>query len=270
LTPAGDKYPVLKWPLVRGVAAFVGSLVTGMKLITQSAEMAGLDEMEESEEPGAVDRFLEKHFGEKSLEYLVFVSAAVAVVFSVLIFMLLPTWLAGFIRPLLADHAWAVGIVEGLLRILILTGYMLLIGRNKDIRRVFQYHGAEHKTINCHESGQPLTAESIRSHNRLHKRCGTSFLLIVALISMVVFIFVRTDVIWARFLLRIVFVPLIAGASYEVIRWAGRHEGRLVDVLSFPGMMLQKISTSEPDDQQIEVAVAALEEVLANEPPDPQ
>ena len=136
---------------------------------------------------------------------------------------------------------------------------------SKDIRRVFEYHGAEHKTINCHERGMGLTIENVAAQTRLHKRCGTSFLLIVALISMIFFMFVRTDVIWARFFLRILFIPGIAGLSFEVIRAAGRTAGRWADIVSFPGMCLQKISTAEPDDGQILVAVAALNEVLSKE-----
>ena len=144
--------------------------------------------------------------------------------------------------------------------------YMFLISRTKEIKRVFQYHGAEHKTINCFESEQELTVENVRPCTRLHKRCGTSFLVFVMLSSMVVFFFVRTDAILLRLVTRILLVPFIAGVSYEVIRWAGNSESRLVQIVSYPGFCLQKLTTAEPDDSQIECAIAAMKGVLEDEP----
>jgi uncharacterized protein YqhQ len=162
--------------------------------------------------------------------------------------------------------SWALGVVEGLIRIAIFLTYMWLISKMKEIQRVFQYHGAEHKTIACFESGKELTVENVRPCTRLHKRCGTSFLLFVMLISMVVFFFVRTDVFIIRLITRICLVPFIAGISYEVLRWAGRSENIIVRVLSAPGLALQKLTTQEPDDKQIECAIAAMKGVLEDEP----
>ena len=253
------RYSFWKLPVIRGVVAFADSLVLGMKIITRSAEIAGMDT---EEEPGKVELFLQKIFGDKWTDYILYLSVAFSVVLSVGLFMLLPTWLASFLRWL---PLWAISIAEGLLRIAILIGYMLLISRMSEIQRVFQYHGAEHKTIHCYENDQDLIVEHVRNCSRFHKRCGTSFLFLVMIISMVVFFFVRVDEIWLRLLLRVLFVPLIAGMSYECIRWAGRSQSVFVKVVSYPGICLQKITTSEPDDAQIEVAIAAMKEVLEDE-----
>lgn len=253
------KYAFWKLPVMRGVAAFADALVLGMKIMTRSAEIAGTDE---EVAPDKVELFLQKLFGDKWTDYILYFSVALSVVLSVGLFMLLPTWLAGFLRIL---PLWAVSIAEGLLRIVILVSYMLLISRMKEIKRVFQYHGAEHKAIHCFENNKELTIDHVRNFSRFHKRCGTSFLFLVMLISMVVFFFVQTDELWLRLLLRILFVPLIAGVSYEVLRWAGSSQSLFVKVISYPGICLQKITTSDPDDGQIEVAIAALKEVLEYE-----
>lgn len=266
-TPVSDKYKWLRLPILRGVVSFVDSLVMGMKIITLSAEIAmGDEENGEPYEPSKFEKFLTRTFGEKLNDILLYTSVCIALVFSVLLFILTPTWLASFIRPLLGGNTWALGVVEGLLRIFILVAYVYLISRSKDIQRVYEYHGAEHKTINCLEHGDELTVANVAKHTRLHKRCGTSFLLIVMIISMVVFFFIRTDVVWMRFGFRLLLVPVIAGLSYELIRWAGRSDSALVNIVSYPGMCLQKITTSEPADDQIEVAIAAMKEVLAHEP----
>ena len=180
------------------------------------------------------------------------------------LFFILPVFLGNFFKTFVP--VWALGVVEGLMRIAIFLTYLFLISRMKEIQRVFQYHGAEHKTIACFEAGKELTVENVRPCTRLHKRCGTSFLLFVMLISMVVFFFVRTDVFIIRLITRICLVPFIAGISYEVLRWAGRSENIIVRVLSAPGLALQKLTTQEPDDKQIECAIAAMKGVLEDEP----
>ncbi|MCL2351244.1 MAG: DUF1385 domain-containing protein [Firmicutes bacterium] len=200
---------------------------------------------------------------------MIYVSVALAIVLAVGIFMLLPVWLGSFFRPLLGGSTWALGIIEGLIRIAIFLLYVYLISLSKDIRRVYQYHGAEHKTINCYESGDELCVANVRGRSRLHKRCGTSFLLIVMLISMIVFFFVRTGSVPLRILSRLILVPVIAGLSYEVIRWAGRNDNRFVRIVSFPGMCVQRMTTAEPDDGQIETAIAAMNGVLEAEPDKP-
>jgi uncharacterized protein YqhQ len=252
-----------KIPILRGIVRLGSAMVVGMRVMRDSAEMAGLDE--EVENPSKVDKWLEKKFGDKLTNYLIIFAVVLSLAFSVALFMVLPTWLSGFLSPLLGENLWALGIIEGLVRLSIFIAYLLLISRLKDIQRVFEYHGAEHMVINCYEKDEPLTPEAAKNHSRLHKRCGTSFLLFVMLISMVFFLFVRTDVVWLRVASRILFVPFIAGVSFEVIRWAGISNSPLVKILSWPGFMMQKITTSVPDESQLEVAIVALEGVIEAE-----
>jgi len=267
LKVAADKYKFLAFPIIRGVVSFVDSLVMGMKVITKSAEMSGLDDLsDDNEEPTKLDKWLDEKFGDKLSDYVIYFSVAVAIVMSIAIFMVLPVWLGNTVNKLLNVSSWALGIVEGFVRIFIFLGYIIITAQMKDVKRVFMYHGAEHKTINCFESSEELTVENVRKHTRLHKRCGTSFLIIVMIVSMVVFLFLRTDDIMIRILSRILLVPVVAGISYEIIRWAGRTENTLVKIVSAPGLALQLVTTKEPDDSMIEVAIAALKGVLEEEP----
>ncbi|MDR3239681.1 MAG: DUF1385 domain-containing protein [Clostridiales bacterium] len=265
LFPITDRYPILKWPVLRGIVAFIDSMVTGMRIITQSAEMI-TEGIPEEEEPSKWEKYLTKKFGDKLNEYILYISVGVALIFAIFLFMLLPVWIGHFFNPILQNNTWALGIIEGLIRILIFLIYVYLISLSKEIKRVYQYHGAEHKTINCFEHQEELCVENVKKHSRLHKRCGTSFLLIVMLMAMIVFIFVQTDVIWMRFISRIILVPVIAGLSYEVIKWAGRNDNTFVNAISFPGLCLQKITTAEPDDGMMETAIAAMKGVLESEP----
>ena len=257
------KLGLFKLPIFRGMAAFVDSLIMGTKILMRSAELAG-EAILEDEEPSRFERFLEAKLGGKLNDILIYFSVFVSIVLCVLLFFMLPVWLGSFFKHMVP--LWALGIIEGLLRIAIFLGYIFAISRMKEIQRVFQYHGAEHKTINCFEKELPLTVENVQGCTRLHKRCGTSFLLIVMIISMVVFFFVRTDSVALRLLSRIILVPFIAGISYEVIKWAGNSENKLVAMISYPGLCLQKVTTQEPDSCQIETAIAAMEGVLADEP----
>lgn len=259
-----SKWALFKLPIFRGMAAFVDSSVMGTKIIMRSAELAG-EGIEEDENPSKFEQFLERKFGDKLTEYVIYFSVFISIILSVLVFMLLPVWLGSFFKPLIPGP-WALGIVEGIVRIGIFLVYLFAISRMKDIQRVFQYHGAEHKTINCFESEEELTVENVKKHTRLHKRCGTSFLLFVMVISMVVFFFVKTDDIWLRLLSRIILVPFVAGISYEVIKWAGKSESKIVSWISYPGLCLQKLTTAEPDSEQIEAAIAAMNSVLEEEP----
>lgn len=235
----------------------------GTKILMRSAEIAGEGLIEE-EEPGKFEKFLVDKLGERLNQWLIYISVSISLVLGILLFFMLPTWLGSFFRQIVP--IWALGIVEGLIRITIFLLYIFAISRMKDIQRVFQYHGAEHKTINCFEKELPLTVDNVMGCTRLHKRCGTSFLLIVMIISMFVFFFVRTDSIGLRFISRIVLVPFIAGISYEVIKWAGNSDNKIVAMVSYPGLCLQKITTSEPDASQIETAIAAMKGVLEDEP----
>jgi len=246
-----------KIPIFRGIVKLGSSMVMGLKVMQSSAQMAGLEE--EVENPSKFDMWLEKKFGDKLTNYIIIFAVVLSLAFSVGLFMVLPTWLSSLLP---VENARFLGVVEGLVRLAIFIGYLLLISRMKDIKRVFEYHGAEHMVINCYEAGEALTPGNAKNHSRLHKRCGTSFLLFVMLISMVFFLFVNTDVVWLRVASRILFVPFIAGISFEVIRWAGISKSPIVKILSWPGFMMQRVTTAVPDNSQLEVAIAALNGVL--------
>lgn len=265
IKPAAEKCKILGWPIIRGVVAFVDSLVMGMKVTTKSATLAGLDDIEYDQE-SKFEKWLESKFGDKLADYLIYFSVAVSIILCIGIFMVLPTFLGGAVTNLLHGDATLRSVIEGVIKIIIFVGYMFLVSQMKDIKRVFMYHGAEHKTINCFESGEELTVENVRYNSRFHKRCGTSFLVIVMLVSIILFFFIRTDVLWLRVLSRIILVPAIAGISYEFIRYAGKHDNLLVNIISAPGIAMQIITTSEPDDSMIEVAIASLNAVLEEEP----
>ena len=252
-------------PLIRGCVAFVDSLVIGMKIIGRSAEMAGMEDIEYDRD-SKFERWLEDKVGDKLTDYVIGISVVISIVMSIALFMVLPTIIGGWVNTLFGSHARVRAVIEGLVRIAIFLGYILLVSQMKDIKRVFMYHGAEHKTINCFESYDELTVENVKKHTRLHKRCGTSFLVLVMLVSMFVFFFVNTNVLYLRIISRILLVPVIAGISYELIKWAGSHDNWLVNIVSAPGIALQHITTKEPDDDMIECAIAALKAVLEEEP----
>jgi len=254
---------LLKLPVIRGIAAFGSSLSLGMKTLTQSAEIA-TDGM--VEEPGRFERYLQDKLGDKLNDILMNFSIVMAAGLAVLLFILLPLWVGSGVSHLLGGtDPGFLGLIEGAARMLIFVSYVWVISRSKDIRRVFEYHGAEHKAINGYEQGAELTVESIKGYSRLHNRCGTSFLLIVMFISVIVFAFVRTPDPVMRLVSRLVLIPVVAGLSYEVIRWAGRSKSWIVKAVSFPGLCLQRLTTGEPDDGQIEVAITALQAVLDEE-----
>lgn len=252
-----------KLPIIRGVVTFIVSLVTGTKILMRSAEIAGED-IGQYDEPSRFEKWLEDKLGDKFNDILIYFSVALSLVLGIGLFFMLPTVVGNFFKSFVPT--WALGIIEGVVRMIIFLIYIVLISKMKEIQRVFQYHGAEHKTINCFESGEELTVENVKKHTRLHKRCGTSFLFLVMAVSMVVFIFVRVDTIWLRLVSRILLVPVVSGLSYEILRWAGRSKSRFVDIVSFPGLCIQKITTAEPDAGQIEAAIAAMKGVLEDEP----
>lgn len=256
----------LRLPLVRGVVAFVDSMFLGMEIINSSVEMAGLEDLDE--EPSKFEKYLTEKFGEKLNSIIIGFSVAIALIIGVLLFMLLPTFLASLITPYMNTQTYFIGFIEGIIRLIIFLAYILLMSKNKDVKRIFKYHGAEHKTINAFESELPLTTENVRNSSRFHNRCGTSFLVFIIIITMIFFMVVRTEVILYRVLSRILFIPLIAGISYEILKWAGSSDSVLVKIISYPGVLFQKITTQEPDDDQIEVAIAAMNSVLKKECPD--
>ena len=252
-----EDHPVLKLPILRGVVNFIESMVIGISTLNYSA---GFFE-EEEEEPGKLDKIAEKFLSGKGEKILMALVMIVSFAISIGLFMILP-YLASEMLGRWIRNPYVILLVEGLVRIGIFLGYIVIISKMEDIRRVFMYHGAEHKTINCLEAGEDLVPENVMKHSRLHKRCGTSFIFIVMIISMVFFFFIRVDTIWLRVLLRLLLLPVVAGVSYEFIRLAGNSENWLVQLFSRPGLCLQKLTTKEPDESMIEVAIASVEGVF--------
>lgn len=253
-----------KWgriPLIRGVINFVASLVQGTKVLMYSADILEENYPEEYEKD-KFDVWVETKLGkEKAWKILMVLSVILAIVMSVGIFMLLPTVAVGFVKRY-TENILALNLIEGLVRIVIFVLYIWLISRMKDIKTIFQYHGAEHKTIHCFENGLELTPQNAQTFYTLHPRCGTSFMVFVMVIAVLVHAFMGWPNVWLRIISRIVVLPLIAGISYEVLKWAGRSDNWLVKALSLPGLYLQKLTTNEPDDKQLEVAIAAVKAVL--------
>jgi len=257
-----DKFPILGWPLIRGTVNFISSMVNGVRALSYSASFFPDDE---TEQPSKLDKWLEDHLsGEKAEKAIVAVSVFLGIALSVGLFILLPTLLAGIVGQYI-EQKWIVNILEGVLRIAIFVGYMWLVSRMKDIRRVWMYHGAEHKTIACYESGDELTVENARKHSRFHPRCGTSFMFLVMIVSILVFSVVSWKNVFVRMVMRIALLPIVVGISYELIKVAGRYDNIVTRIISAPGKALQHITTAEPDDSMLEVAIEAMKEVIPEE-----
>lgn len=263
----GGKKWYSKVPLLRGCINFFSSMILGVRTLMKSADMYDLEEEDPSYKPSKADEVVEKVF--KTKDAVIYFSVVIALVFSIGLFFLLPGFISDYvIKKFITQNPALISVCEGVVRILIFLAYLLLVTLNKDIQRVFQYHGAEHKTISAYEHGEELTPENVRKHSRFHPRCGTSFLVFVMLISIVLFAFIPQKIggVELNGILRIVFrlalLPVVAGISYEIIKWAGRSENVVVKALSKPGMMLQYLTTREPDDSQIEVAIASISAVI--------
>lgn len=237
-----------KIPFVRGIVNFIDSLVLGMRTLMYSASFF-------EEEDG------EKNKNEAKESFVMGVTMFVSVAAAVVLFMMIPYFISALFGKIIHSQA-LLAVFEGVLRMVIFFTYILLISRMEDIQRVFMYHGAEHKCINCIEHGMELNVENVRKSSRLHKRCGTSFLFLVVCISIIFFLFIRTDSGMMRIVIRLLLVPVIAGCAYEFIRLAGKSENALVNLLSRPGLALQKLTTREPDDSMIEVGIASVEAVF--------
>lgn len=252
----------LKVPILRGIINFVDSLVTGMQTLTYSASFFEEDEEEEKKKKKNKKKKNESKENKERMEkVMIGFTVAFSIVAAVAIFMILPYFISNFLRPYVISSA-LMAIIEGFIRITIFVSYIVLISRMKDIQRVFMYHGAEHKCINCIENGLELTVENVRISSKQHKRCGTSFLFIVMAISIIFFMFIQTSDPVLRVVIRLVLIPIIAGVSYEFIRFAGRSESKIITLLSQPGLWMQKLTTKEPDDEMIEVAIASVEAVF--------
>lgn len=253
-----EKHPLFQLPVFRGMANFLESMVIGMKTLNYSASFY---EDEEEQTESRTEQLLEKILGEKAEKIIMGIVLVFSLAISIGLFMILP-YIASEALGKLIRNEYVILFMEGIIRIAIFLGYIVLISRMEDIKRVFMYHGAEHKTINCLEAGVLLTPENVDNFSRLHKRCGTSFIFIVMIISMVFFFFIRVDTIWLRIVLRLLFLPLVAGVSYEFIRLAGSSDHPLVQIFSKPGLALQRLTTKEPDHSMIEVAIASVEGVF--------
>lgn len=262
----GSRSAFFRIPIIRGVVNFVESLVIGVKTLMYSATF--FDE-EEPEDKAKADE--DKH-GRKSKEkspeqkkreddLTMIGTVAFSLVFAIALFMMLPAFIGELIDRVI-DNRILMSVIEGVLRLAIFLGYVVIISLMKDIQRVFMYHGAEHKTINCFEAGVPLTPENVKKYSRYHKRCGTSFLFIVMIISIIVFMFISADTAWLRLIIRLLLIPVIAGISYEFIMFAGRSDSKIANIMSVPGMWVQRLTTREPELDMIEVAIKSVEAVI--------
>ena len=263
LTLVKDKYPVLGWPFIRGIVTFADSMVKGMRALTYSASLLPEDQQEE---PSKFDLWLEKKLGsEKAEKYIIGFAAVLGVLLALTLFIFVPTLIAGLI-PGIEGHYTARSVIEGAIKIVIFLVYLGLVAKMKEIKRLFSYHGAEHKTIFCYEKGLPLTVENVRPQSRFHPRCGTSFLLVVIILGLFVGLFIQVDNVFLRIGLRVLLLPVIVCVAYELNRWAGRHDTNIVSrIVTWPGKQLQRLTTNEPDDGMIECAIRAMELVIPEE-----
>ncbi|WP_035767840.1 DUF1385 domain-containing protein [Butyrivibrio sp. NC2002] len=249
---AGEAMGLTHIPFLRGVFVFWDSLVLGMKALNFSASLYGEEEITSQKDP--ID-------AERKEKILMGITTFISFVFAIGIFMVLPYFLSSLFESYIRNNS-LMAVLEGVIRILIFIIYILLISCMKDIRRLFAYHGAEHKCINCIERGKPLTVENVRESSRLHKRCGSSFILFVMLVSIILFFFIKVDSVPLKVLLRILLIPVIAGISYELISIAGRSNNIIVNIISTPGLWLQRLTTKEPDDEMIETGIKSVEAVF--------
>ncbi len=244
-----------KWyqsvPILRGCFSFVDSLRVGYRCLMRSAEIA-----EYEEEPSAFEKKLIQLFGPKASSFLTYFAMALGGVIAVLLFMVLPAFLVGLLGDSIPD--WSRSAIEGVLKITLLISYLALVSKSKDMHRMFQYHGAEHKTIACYEAGEELTPENVKKYTRFHPRCGTSFLLIVMVVSIIVFSVVTWESLFLRVVLKLLMLPVVVGISFELIRYAGRYRNPLTRFISAPGLLLQRLTTAEPDTEHIETAIASM------------
>ncbi|MCI5602636.1 MAG: DUF1385 domain-containing protein [Lachnospiraceae bacterium] len=251
---------ILNLPFIRGVFNFIDSLIIGMSTLMFSAEFY---EEEETEEVKKGDKVADSLFKEKAESAVMTITVIVAALIAIGLFVVLPSIASDLIKKHFHIVSYTIiSLIEGLIRITLFLLYIFLISRMKDIQRTFMYHGAEHKCINCIEHGMELNVDNVLKSSRLHKRCGTSFLFLVMAISIIFFILIPVQQPVMKIVVRILMIPVIAGVSYEVLRFAGQHEGKLVDIVSAPGMALQKLTTKEPDEKMAEVAIKAVEAVF--------
>lgn len=273
---AKDKFKPLGWPLIRGVVAYIESMMFGYKCLMMSAEKSGLEDIEDSEENmSKLDKWLNEHINKKVLGVLTAIASVIGIGLAFVLFFYLPTIAVNFINKLSGDVLVNYrALFEGIIRMIIFVAYIALVSLMKDIKRTFMYHGAEHKTIFCYEKGCELTVENVRKQSRFHPRCGTSFIFVILIISVILSSAISVTwpelrdqtVIWIA--IKILILPLVTGLSYEFIKYAGRHDNFFVKILSAPGLWMQRLTTKEPDDDMIEVALAAFKAVITDNPED--
>ena len=262
MKPLKEISPILGWPLVRGCAGFISSMVNGVKALSFAVDQLPEDMQGE---PDKLDLWIEKHFSDETAQKLIIgVAVVLGIALSLFLFLFLPTFIIGLFPAIKSDF-YARTLFEGILKLIIFFIYLILCSKMKDMKRMFAYHGAEHKTIFCYEKGLPLTVENVRPQGRLHPRCGTSFLFVVIIISIIVGSFIRATGTLARIGLKLLVLPIVVGVSYEINRWVGRHDNLLSRILSWPGRQMQRITTNEPDDDMIKCAIRALELVIPEE-----
>lgn len=253
-TSITKKYKFLGLPLIRGFVSLIESLVVGMKTLEYSASF-----FEDDDEPQSkFDVWFDNKFKDKGTSIIMGVSLVISLIFSISLFFILPTILTSVVKKVITPNTFVLNIIEGLIRVGIFLAYILLVGKMEDIKRVFQYHGAEHKTIFCYENGVELTPENAMKFGRLHPRCGTNFLFLVMVISIIIFSFTGWDSIGQRIISRIILLPLVSGITYEVIKWLGKSDSTISRIIAYPGLLLQKITTKEPDESMLEVAITSL------------
>ncbi len=260
-----QKYKLLRLPILRGVAGMIDSLVTGNKALMLSADKAMEGEEVPEEELSKFDKWVDKHFGEKAVSIVMGASVVFAVAICIAVFFFVPTFLFNLLSsalPFLNDHMIWRSAFEGILRIILFLVYMALVTLNKDIKRVFQYHGAEHKTIFCYEHGLELNVENVRKQSRFHPRCGTSFIVLMLIVGILIGLFIPFTDVWLRSAVKFLLLPVTVGLGYELIRICGRHDNIVTHIIAAPGVWMQHLTTKEPKDEMIEVAIAAMKDVI--------
>lgn len=265
--------PPKKWyekvPFVRGVFAMIGSMITGYRCLMYSADIA-MQDSEDSEPESKLDKWLDEHLGEKFQNALMVCAALMGGVVAILLFSVTPTSVVGFVSRFMPLGRWGRVVLEAVLKMAIFLAYLALCSRMKEIHRLFEYHGAEHKTIACYEAGEPLTVENIRKYSRFHPRCGTSFLILMLLVSIAVFSVIPWTGTALRVVYKLLFLPMVMGISYELLKLCGRTDNLLTHIIRAPGLWVQRLTVFEPDDSMIECAIQAVTPVLPENPEEGQ
>ncbi|CDI48358.1 DUF1385 domain-containing protein [Clostridium tetani] len=252
-TPYNKRNKFFSMPIIRGFIALVESLIIGIKTLNYSASF-----FEEHEEKSKFDIWIEKKFGGYADNIIIAIIMGVSFLLSISLFVALPTVIANLFKKLGVESSLVLNIIEGIIRVGIFLSYIYIIGKMDDINRFFQYHGAEHKTIFCYENSEELTAENVVKYSRFHPRCGTNFLFLVMIVSIIIFSFTGWNSLSERIMYRIILIPVVSGTTYEIIKWLGKSKSRISKIIAAPGLALQKLTTKEPDTSQIEVAIKAL------------